>query len=206
MARPTRTRSNDQHKLIAAEVLRKHAAKTGKPIELPVPIEHIVELTYGLNIEWGDIEEPLDHKILGALAPSTRTIVMNEKHLPMFERWVGPERFTLAHELAHWVYDAENPDQGALGLGDALEVFCRRDDTSTLDRTTQLRETNANALAAHLLLPDELVLAHDVDELLANFRATAHAWGVSQQTLRIKLERLGFLDDDDLEHLAGLFG
>lgn len=204
MARPTRPRSNDQHKLVAAEMLRKHASKTGKPIELPVPIENIVELTYELSIEWDDIEELTDHKILGALSPSTRTIVMNERHLPMFEQWVGPERFTLAHELAHWVYDAENPDQGALALGDAAELFCRRDDTSTLDRTTQLRETNANALAAHLLLPDHLVLAHDVDDLLTDFRATAHRWGVSQQTLRIKLERLGVLDDHDLEHLAGL--
>jgi Zn-dependent peptidase ImmA (M78 family) len=182
-----------------------HASKTGKPVELPVPIDLIVELTYGLTIEWDDIEEPVDHKILGALSPSTRTIVMNTRHLPMFERWVGPERFTLAHELGHWIYDAENPDQGALDLGDRPELFCRRDDTSTLDRTTQLRETNANALAAHLLLPDELVLAHDLDSVLTSFRATAHTWGVSQQTLRIKLERLGVLDDDDLDHLSRLF-
>jgi hypothetical protein len=106
MARPTHPRKNDAHRVVADEVLRRHATRTGKPIALPVPIELIVEITYELSIDWHDIDEPADHKILGALSPSTRTIFMNTRHLPMFERWVGPERFTLAHELAHWLYDA----------------------------------------------------------------------------------------------------
>lgn len=195
MAQPTHPRSNAQHRLIAAEVLHRHTSTCGETITLPVPIEMIVERTYGLNIEWDDIDEPQDHRILGALSPSTRTIVMNTRHLPTFETWVGPERFTLAHELAHWIYDAENPGQGALAFAAADEVFCRRDDLSELDRTTQIREQNANALAAHILLPDDLVLAQDLDAVLADLKGTAHAWGVSQQTLRIKLERLEILDD-----------
>lgn len=205
MARPTHPRRNDTHRVVAAEVLRRHATKTGKPIELPVPIELIVEITYELSIDWHDIDEPPDHKILGALSPSTRTIVMNTRHLSMFDRWVGPERFTLAHELAHWLYDAENPEQGTLDLGTTSEIFCRRDDTTKLDDKARLREQNANALAAHILLPDDLVLAHDLDAVLADFRGTAHGWGVSQQTLRIKLERLGVLDDADLDRLGPLF-
>lgn len=206
MARRTYPRKNDAHKLIAAEVLRRHATKTGELIELSIPIERIVEVSYELSIEWNDIDEPPDHKILGALSPSTRTIVMNTRHLPMFDRWVGPERFTLAHELAHWLYDAENPEQGTLDFGDTSEIFCRRDDTSVLDDTTRIREQNANALAAHVLLPDDLVLAQDLDAVLADFRATAYAWGVSQQMLRIKLERLGLLDDADIGRLGLAFG
>lgn len=205
MARPTHPRKHDAHRLVADEVLRRHATKTGKPIELPVPIELIVEITYELSIGWHDMDEPPDHKILGALSPSTRTIVMNTRHLPMFERWVGPERFTLAHELAHWLYDAENPEQGTLDLGGTEEIFCRRDDTTELDKTTRLREQNANALAAHILLPDGLVLAHDLDAVFADFRGIAYAWGVSQQTLRIKLERLGVLDAADIDRVGPLF-
>lgn len=205
MARRTHPRRDDAHKLVAAEVLHRHAARTNTPIGLPVPIDLIVELTYDLTIEWDDIAEPPDHRILGALSPSTQTIVMNTRHLPTFERWVGPERFTLAHELAHWIYDADSPGQGTLEFGGTTEIFCRRDDTSTLDEPTRLREQNANALAAHILLPDDLVRAADLDAVLADFKGTAHAWGVSQQSLRIKLERLGLLDDADLEDLAQLF-
>lgn len=199
MARRTHPRRDAQHKLLATEVLHRYANETGKPVTLPVPIEMIVERTYGLTIEWDDIDEPPEHRILGALSPSTRTIVMNTRHIETFERWVGPERFTLAHELAHWLYDAEDPQQGALDFGAPTEVFCRRDDTSDLDDTTRLREQNANALAAHVLLPDDLVLAHDLDAVLADVRGTAHAWGVSRQTLQIKLERLGLIDDDDAD-------
>lgn len=205
MARRTHPRKNSAHKLVAAEVLRRHATKTGKPIELPIPIELIVEYTYELSVEWEDIDEPADHKILGALSPSARTIVMNTRHLPMFERWIGPERFTLAHELAHWLYDAENPEQGTLDLGDTGEIFCRRDDSSLLDNTTKIREQNANALAAHILMPDNLVLAHDLEAVLADFRATAHTWGVSQEALRIKLDRLGVLDNEYINRLGPLF-
>lgn len=205
MARRTYPRSNERHRVAAAEVLNRHASACGTSISLPIPIEMIVERTYGLTIEWDDIEEPPDHRILGALSPSTRTIVMNTRHLQTFDQWVGPERFTLAHELAHWIYDADSPGQGTLEFGGTTEIFCRRDDTSTLDEPTRLREQNANALAAHILLPDDLVRAADLDAVLADFKGTAHAWGVSQQSLRIKLERLGLLDDADLEDLAQLF-
>lgn len=204
MARPTHPRSDDRHRLVATEILRRHASQTGQPIELPVPIDLIVELTYDLAIEWADIDEPAGYHILGALSPSSRTIVMNERHLRRFDRWVGPERFTLAHELAHWVYDAENPEQGTLAFEVEDEVFCRAEETVELDRTTQLREQNANALAAHVLLPNHLVLARDLDAVLGDVRGTAHGWGVSQQTLRIKLERLGLLDGycaGELDHL-----
>ncbi len=51
MARSSHPRRNDAHKIVAAEVLRRHAAQAGKPIELPVPIELIVEITYQLTID-----------------------------------------------------------------------------------------------------------------------------------------------------------
>ncbi len=201
MAKKTFPRKNEVHKLVAAEILHRYTNQTGETVGLPIPIEMIVEKTYGLTIEWDDIDEPDGFVVLGALAPSTGTIVMNTRHLDRFERWVGPERFTLAHELAHWIYDAD-PMQGSLDLGGTAEVFCRRDDTSTLDDTTRIREQNANKLAAHLLLPDDLVLAEDLEMVLADFQGVASAWGVSQQTLRIKLEGLGVLDDDDIDRLG----
>ncbi len=60
---------------------------------------------------------------------------------------------------------------------------------------------NANKLASHLLMPEHLVKNVDVDEVMADFRGTAAAWGVSQQALRIRLETLKLIDDLDIAQL-----
>lgn len=118
MPRKTFPRRDQAHRVVADGILARHAQLTGQPIVLPVPIELIIEKTYGLAISWDVIEEPPRAKILGALHPADKRIVLNERHSQMFDRWLGPERFTLAHELAHWVYDADDPNQLALDLED----------------------------------------------------------------------------------------
>ena len=67
-----------------------------------MPVELIIEQTYRLEILWEDVSEPSDTVILGALAPRDRRIVLNLRHQALFEQYMGPERFTLAHELGHW--------------------------------------------------------------------------------------------------------
>jgi Zn-dependent peptidase ImmA (M78 family) len=199
MARPTRPRSNASHGVVAAEVLRKHASLTGQSITLPVPIEAIVEQTYGITVLYEDIEEPPGSKILGALSPGDKTIVLNSKHEQMLGSVIGPERFTYAHELGHWIYDADDPNQTTLDFDGqaAPQRFCRDVNTTGLARIEQLRETNANKLAAHLLLPEGLVRDQDIDAVLRDFRGTARRWGVSQECLRIRLEDLDLLTNED---------
>jgi len=139
--------------------------------------------------------------ILGALAPTERLIVLNSRHQDMFDRWVGPERFTLAHELAHWIYDAENPDQLTLDLQQAQPVYCYHREGRPLEDDLRVRELNANKLAANLLLPEHLVRQADLDWVLREFRSVAALWGVSRTTLRIRLETLGLIDDLDRAQL-----
>ena len=117
MSRRAYPRPYHQHAATASRVLARHATATGAPVALPVPIEIIVEQTFGLEILWEEIEEPPDSIILGALAPRDRRILLNSRHEAMFERWIGPERFTLAHELAHWIYDAVDPRSARVGSG-----------------------------------------------------------------------------------------
>jgi hypothetical protein len=107
VARRTYPRSEHHHPVVAFEVLERHARRTGTPVALPVPIDLIVEVTYELEVLWDRLLEPPDSTILGALFPRQRRIVLNEQHAATFDRWIGPERFTLAHELAHWIYDAD---------------------------------------------------------------------------------------------------
>lgn len=198
MARRTHPRTEAQHEVATSNVLARHAAETGVPIELPVPIELIIESTYDLTILWDEIEEPPDMTILGALFPRESRIVMNVMHESLFDRVVGPERFTLAHELGHWIYDADDPNQLSLDLESGpTESFCYHRENPNLADDTRIREVNANKFAAHLLLPEHLVRAVDLDEVLRDFRATAADWGVSQQTLRIRLDALDLLDDAD---------
>ncbi len=193
MARPTRWRSDDSHAVIANEVLHRHANEAGWARAMPVPIEAIVEQTYGLAIEWAEIQEPPGSKILGALFPDAKTIQLNELHENMFENWVGPYEFTLAHELGHWLYDAD-PGQGSL-LASEPQGFCHWRSTPGLSKDLQRRESNANKLAAAILMPADLVRGADTDDVLAHIREYAAAWGVSMRALEIRLSELGMIDE-----------
>ena len=166
---------------------------------LPVPIELIIEQTYGIEILYDEIQEPPGTIILGALAPRLRQIVLNTRHEAMFERWIGPEGFTLAHELAHWIYDAENPNQLTLDLGGQPgERFCYHRESPGLAEDQRIREMNANKLAAHLLLPGDLVRAAGLATVLADPRRTAAKWRVSRKMLRIRLQELELIDKHDV--------
>lgn len=202
MARKTFPRRDEVHRVAASHVLAKYAQATGSYVGLPVPIELIIETVYNLEILWDEVPEPPDTILLGALAPSERRVVLNTRHQGLFERWVGPERFTLAHELAHWIYDADNPDQMKLDLDAApSEEFCYSRESPRLPEDLRIREVNANKFAAHILLPDHLVRAANIEKVLSNFRGTAAAWGVSQTTLRIRLETMGLINARDAEPL-----
>ena len=200
MPRRTYPRPEYQHAVTASNVLARHAANVGAPIMLPVPIELIVEQTFGLEILWDEIEEPPDTIILGALAPRDRRIVLNSRHQALFEQWIGPERFTLAHELAHWVYDADDPDQLGLNLDlpePAAVQYCYHRESPGLSEDLRIREMNANKLAAHLLLPEDLVRRANADEVLSDIAGTAWRWQVSRTTLRIRLQDLGLTREQD---------
>lgn len=162
-------------------------------MQLPVPIEMIVEQTYELEVVYDRIDEPADTMILGALVPSSRRIIMNTAHQDLLDTVIGPERFTLAHELAHWVYDAENPDQMSLEFADQSAVFCYSRESPALPETDRIREINANKLAAALLLPEGLLREAHLPTGEAELKDLARTWQVSYQSLTIRLDQLQLL-------------
>ena len=176
---------------------------TGSPVTLPVPIELIIEQTYGLEILWAEVPEPPKAIILGALAPREKRILLNSRHESMFERWMGPERFTLAHELAHWIYDADDPNQLALDLGgEADEQYCYHRESPGLSNHLQIREVNANKLAAHVLLPEELVRRAIPEAGQLELRDVAAKWQVSRTMLQIRLRELGLVSEHSQSQLT----
>jgi Zn-dependent peptidase ImmA (M78 family)/transcriptional regulator with XRE-family HTH domain len=198
---PVFPRSLERHEQRAAQVLTSYSMKTGWAGSLPIPVEHILE-SMGLHILWEELEEPLGERILGALDPATSTIYMNQRHLNLFGDVIGPQAFTLGHELGHWLYDAENPAQLTFGEGGGGRVLCRGLRQIRLEDRARIREVNANQFAACLLLPRDMVAASISAPIptLAALKAIANAWGVSRQALEIRLSQAG------LAHLLPVLG
>src|SRR4051812_21171033 len=66
----------------------------------PVPVDHVAEHLLNLEYSWEEIEEEEGEEVLGCLRPSTREIVLNERHRERFDV-IGCLRFTIGHECGH---------------------------------------------------------------------------------------------------------
>jgi hypothetical protein len=104
---PLKYLKNEAIEDVTAARIREYEAKVGVPVKLPVPIEKIVEQVLGLDFEWDEIEEQPGEQILGGLVAAERKIVLNEKHLALFEAKPGLERSTIGHEAGHWDIDID---------------------------------------------------------------------------------------------------
>jgi len=144
---------------------------------LPVPIEDIVDSVYGLLVR--DVEDmssapgapPLadDQSLSGLLLPTRGEIWVNAEEARL---WPPRRRFTIGHELGHWVMHRSG--QQAL--------FCRR--TSVDEKVAPPGrdiEEEASAFAATLLMPAWLFVREharcrgDVAELARGFGTSATA-------------------------------
>lgn len=161
---------------------------------MPIPVEQIVERQYGITIEWHELEERPGTSILGALDPDAMVVVLNSRHERLFSEVLGPYEFTLAHELGHLLFDAEDPNQLNL-LDGGGQRFCHSRNSTRMTRTQQEREWNANRFAAELLMPADLVRQVDEEDLVSHIGEYAQRWGVSYTALSIRLQTLGILAD-----------
>jgi len=111
--------------------IREYEAKAGGTVKLPVPIEKIVEQVLGLDFEWDEIEEQPGEMILGGLCRKTRTIVLNEKHLELFELKPGLLRSTQVHEAGHADLEGGLGEQGPSLFGEDQERIVHRHSTKS---------------------------------------------------------------------------
>lgn len=122
----------------ADELRRRYCEAFGAPDTIPVPVEDIAVDLLGL---W--VEEVDDLSVSGVLIPAERVVLLNRDEPPV------RRRFTLAHELGHWVCQC---DEGRAPLP---AIMCRGADVGELAAKT--REREANRFAATLLMPDDHV-------------------------------------------------
>lgn len=93
----------------------------------------------------------------------------------------GRQRFTVAHELAHFLLHRDQ-------IGDGL-----KDDVLYRSSLSDLREAEANRLAAQILMPKEAVrkAVQDYGGEPENLCASlAQAFGVSEAAMRIRIDNL----------------
>src|SRR5438874_12562476 len=122
-----------------ADALRARYHAAFGDAELPVPVEAIAEDLLGL-----EVCESKELAVSGMLLPPERQIWLNAAE------GAPRRRFTLAHELGHWVCQHME--------GKTAPIYCRAADVqlapSAADRAL---EREANVFAAELLMPEREV-------------------------------------------------
>jgi Zn-dependent peptidase ImmA (M78 family) len=161
-------------------VLRERYQALFRSVELPVPVESIAEDLLGL---W--IDEAEDLQCSGLLLPAERRIVLNAKEP------ASRKRFTLAHELGHWICQVVE--------GRSAPVFCR--DSDFAPEVDRAREREANVFAAELLMPVEAVRNAFVHALSA--RELARWFGVSEEAMSWRLYNLDLADKPIASNSSG---
>jgi hypothetical protein len=171
---PTRYTDPRAHELRAAFVA------TFDVEEIPVPVESIAEDFLGLRIEERDLGD-----CSGVLIPSERLIVVSATEAVSGETPTRRRRFTIAHELGHWICHAR-PDPNA-----AAASYCRAHDLEQdVDRDL---EREANVFGAELLMPEAAV--REAWAALLDLAAVAERFAVSALAAHWRLYSFGLMTD-----------
>jgi Predicted Zn peptidase len=163
-----------------------------KALSVPVDLDRVA-MSCGAAVH----TQVLEDQVSGALVvkDGENHILVNSTHHP------NRQRFTIAHELGHLVLHAAHVDR--LFIDTQLRVYRRTGESGAQvyqapeSTTTPEEERQANQFAAGLLMPRVLLLEildsnrvvdeHDVSDL-------ARAFGVSEQAMSIRLQRLGLVE------------
>ena len=150
-----------------AHELRDRYLATFGGDEIPVPVESITVDLLGLRIEEDDLGD-----CSGMLIPSERLILVNAAEAMSGDTPTRRHRFTIAHELGHWICHAQR------GAVEEAPTYCRSQDIS--QDTDRDLEREANVFGAELLMPEAAVreawaAVPDAAEVAARFGVSALA-------------------------------
>ncbi len=197
-------------------MLAEYTRRTGRTVELPVPIESIIDHVLDIPIEWEPLlsrdGREIASKITQPAYGQPCRIVMNKDYLETkFRDHPGLIETAMAHEAGHGVYHIEhgNIHQLTLGLATA-EAFATRPD-SLIDALAEAlhrrgpdgddwwREWQAHTFMRFALMPRALLLpaleetGHRTWQQLYRLRERCN---VTISALVVHLEKLGFIRVD----------
>jgi hypothetical protein len=155
----------------AEQVLAKAPAYIWDGERLPVPVEDLADSVYGLLVR--DVEDMRSapgaptlapgQSLSGMLLPARGEIWVNAEEA---RQWPPRRRFTIGHELGHWV----------MHRAGQASLFCRRTSVDEAPaRPARDIEEEASAFAAALLMPQWLFVRElarydgDIATLCATF-------------------------------------
>ena len=176
---------------------------------LPIPIEEIIELDCGLILEKISLEE----NILGKIIFDSKKIQVDKS----LEDASGRNRFTLAHELAHWILHKDlilsdtNYYQTSMFDNNQHQYVCKK---QTKPNSKKREEWQADYFAACLLMPKDLVY-ENYKKITGSTKPQSFSYKncvkklsdifqVSQESMKIRLKELNlFVNDENLLYFEG---
>ena len=161
---------------------------------LPVPVETLADSHYGLFVEEApDLRARLGlsgHAHLsGLLLPAERLIMVDAEEAG---RAPGRRRFTITHEIGHWVMHCSTASVEPVYCRDVSVREASAPDATELAEATVLHdypppELEANQFAAAILMPRELLVAQPRPKAVDEEYDLARVFGVSREALRRRL-------------------
>lgn len=167
-------------------------------------VERLVD-SLDLGLLWIELAPYEGFAVAAELVPAYRKICVNEALLWLFEANRALLRFTLAHEVGHWVLHRRVILSGSLreARAESGSLTCRRADLEPTERhrtiATRL-EYQANMFASRLLAPSDtlrsLVARYGCDGWRAIY-SIAHALEISPSALCVRLQQEGLMYRDE---------
>jgi hypothetical protein len=166
-----------------AQELRDRYLRTFGGQEIPVPVESIAEDLLGLRI----VQSRELGELSGKLLPAERLIILNASEATHGETPIRRHRFTVAHELGHWICHVIGAPAGT----ELAPSYCRAADLAhDADRAL---EREANIFAAELLMPEGEIRAAWASDKVVD--AVALRFAVSQLSAHWRLYNLGLVEN-----------
>jgi hypothetical protein len=174
--------------LAAQHLLAEYDTTYGLGEIPPIPVEDIAESLLMLDVVEQDEVRSIpgapveDGPLSGLLTTANHTIYVDRR-----EAVRSPERrrFTIAHEVGHWVLHAGR------GADPGFQRACTPDDLEQESHPAD-REREANDFANELLMPNELISALAPD-CGFNVALLAERFQVSVRAVEVRLVRLDLL-------------
>lgn len=170
-----------------SELWRCHSLEPG------FDVERLLD-DLGLGLVWEDVDDSQGGLVLGQLIPEKKLVVLNERHIERLEEKDGRlRRYTVGHEVGHWVLHADAARSGTLSLFDGERIWCRDGSPDPIERQAEM-------FSASLLIHKDRLLAALPKAPWRGWPLVyrlADAFVVNVTPMTIRLERLGWMHRDE---------